>query len=170
MVGHKDFCQLFQALYPRLYSYLLARVGDPETAQDLTADAFARAWQAWGQLEHPEACATYIFSIARHLVASHYRRLLRAERANGRLSRQGDMPMLAEPDELFFHQEDKREVMEALEILSSQEQEVLRLRFEAELGSKEIGRILGIKEAYVRVVIHRALRKLRKTLLGRVAA
>jgi RNA polymerase sigma factor (sigma-70 family) len=45
--------------------------------------------------------------------------------------------------------------------LSEREQEIIRLRFVAELPHREIGRAVGLRAGHVAVILFRALSKLR---------
>jgi RNA polymerase sigma-70 factor (ECF subfamily) len=159
----------FRLFYPRVYSYVLARTGDQDVAQDLTAEAFARAWESWGQLEHQEARASWLWAIARNLVASHFRQSYRRAKGEDRLGTILEPPM-DDPEEAVLASDDKRSLQEALAGLSEREQEVLRLRFEADLDSRQVGDLLGLSDVHVRVILHRALGKLRRAMTGMAAA
>ena len=61
-------------------------------------------------------------------------------------------------------------VLEAVESLSEQEQEVLRLKFQEGLKYREIANITGRTTNAVGVMIHTAIKKLRTQLQADVAA
>ncbi len=69
-----SFSEAFQAFYPRIFSFILARTRDQHVAEDLTAETFVRAYRYWDRLRHEEALASWLFRIAKNLVASHRRR------------------------------------------------------------------------------------------------
>ncbi len=164
-----SFEEEFRRLYPRIYSYIAARTSDPEVAQDLTAEVFARAWESWSQLEHPEARVGWLFTIARNIVASHFRRAHRQAQLAARLQVLGEASP-QDPEEAVLALEERQGLREALATLSQREQEVLRLRFEAGLDSKQVGQLLGLNDVHVRVVTCRALGKLRRAMAQREAA
>jgi RNA polymerase sigma-70 factor (ECF subfamily) len=56
-------------------------------------------------------------------------------------------------------------LLQALGRLSPREQRVLSLRFDARLSNREIAQIVGTTEGNVRVIVFRALRRLR-ALMG----
>jgi RNA polymerase sigma-70 factor, ECF subfamily len=45
-----DFDQLYQVHFGRVLAAAYALTGDPQTAQDLTQEAFCRAWQRWSRI------------------------------------------------------------------------------------------------------------------------
>jgi len=159
----QEFEEEFRHLYPRIYSYIATRTGDPDVAQDLTAEVFARAWESWGQLTHREARVSWLFAIARNMVASHFRHAHRQAQMEGRLRLLVEAPS-QEPEEAVLALEEREGLREALAALSEREQEILRLRFEAELDSKQVGQILGLNDVHVRVITCRALAKLRRAM------
>ena len=69
------FAQLYDRYFPKVYSYLLYRVQDPQVADDLTAQVFERVLTRLDQYR-PErgAFSTWLFAIARNCVKKHWRR------------------------------------------------------------------------------------------------
>jgi RNA polymerase sigma-70 factor (sigma-E family) len=59
-------------------AYLLS--GDPDTADDLTAEAFTAAWQRWDQVRRSDVPLAYVRRIVVNLAASRVRRLVRERR------------------------------------------------------------------------------------------
>ncbi|GBD12555.1 ECF RNA polymerase sigma factor SigM [bacterium HR24] len=158
------FSDAFQAFYPRIFSFILARTRDQHVAEDLTAEAFVRAYRYWDRLRHEEALASWLFRIAKNLVASHRRRTRTLERA---LDRAAHLPQdgngtLPDPEEVVLHKEDLARLKRLLSRLSPREQEVLSLRFEWGMDSRQIGELLGLSDVHVRVIIYRALGRLRR--------
>jgi RNA polymerase sigma-70 factor (ECF subfamily) len=166
------FAEVFQAFYPRLFSFILARTRDQHVAEDLTAEAFVRAYRYWDRLRHEEALASWLFRIAKNLVASHRRRARSLERALDRAARfsPNGSEALPDPEEVVLHKEELAQLKELLSRLSAREQEVLSLRFEWGLDSRQIGELLGLSDVHVRVIIYRALGRLRRGLAAGRAA
>lgn len=159
------FAQLYERFYPRLMAYVLSRVRDHDRAQDVVAETFFRAYLNWGTLRDPNAIGGWLFSTAHNLLVSDLRR-------NGRhapwpdpespqaLRWKGPSPEAAS----LLHDEVDR-LFQALGRLSPREQRVLSLRFDARLSNREIAQIVGTTEGNVRVIVFRALRRLR-ALMG----
>jgi len=158
------FADVFQAFYPRIFSFILARTRDQHVAEDLTAEAFVRAYRYWDRLRHEEALASWLFRIAKNLVATHRRRTRTLERALDRAAHftPNGSEALPDPEEVALHKEELGQLKKLLSRLSAREQEVLSLRFEWGLDSRQIGELLGLSDVHVRVIIYRALGRLRR--------
>jgi len=72
------FARLYRAHTDAVFNYCLFRTGNRPVAEDLTADAFERAWRARHRYR-PERAAfsTWLFTIARRVVIDWQRRQAR---------------------------------------------------------------------------------------------
>jgi RNA polymerase sigma factor (sigma-70 family) len=59
------------AFFPRVYAFILKRVGDPAEAEDLTQETFVQLYRSFGSYEGRSSLLTWTFGIA-HNVCSHY--------------------------------------------------------------------------------------------------
>lgn len=155
---YEFFARQYSEYLPRVLNYMRLRTDDEALAQDLTAHTFERALTRLSTLHDEGAFAGWLFAIARSVIASHYRRhkpLLPLEHAEG------------EPDpgpsvEGQLVQRDELDAMRrALAVLSDREGEIIRLRFVAGLGNREIAQSMSLSEGNVAVILYRALRKVR---------
>jgi RNA polymerase sigma-70 factor (ECF subfamily) len=151
--------------------YLTRRTYDPEVALELTAETFARAFADRKRFRgNADAEAeAWIYAIARHLLARWYRRGQVERRALARLGMQ--VPRL-EADEYERIEElaelpaMRTELAAALQALSHDQREALRLRVIDELSYEQIARRLGVPEPTVRARVSRGLRGLAAALEG----
>ena len=97
----------------------------------------------------------WLFGIARHLLAGHFRRQAKAEPA-------GEIP----PETVAGDSEDRRlpAMREAIAQLAPELRETLELRLADELSYEEIASVLGIPVGTVRSRLHHAVRRLRAAL------
>ena len=156
------FDRLYTDHAARLYSFLAYRTGDPVLAEDLLADVFERALAARTPLDPrkgSELAWLYRIAINRHL--DEARRSGREQRAYERASH----------DQTVRHRGanaqdvgDRQELLEALEVLTAEEREVVALRFGADLTVPEIAAALRTRLTTVDGRLYRALRKLRAEL------
>jgi RNA polymerase sigma-70 factor (ECF subfamily) len=167
MTRHKNdalyefFAREYAEYLPRVLNYVRLRVGDEDTAQDLTAQTFERALSRLHTLRDRGAFGGWLFSIARTIVAGYYRRrkpVLPLESAANCPS-----PEPSAEGQLVQSQE-VAVLCKELARLSSREQEIIRLRFAAGLTNRAIGKMMGLREGNVAVILFRALRKLRRRL------
>jgi RNA polymerase sigma-70 factor (ECF subfamily) len=157
------FNQTYQTYYTKIFAFTYSRVGNVELTKDITADVFLKAYSKGQSLRHEAALATWLFTIARNEVIGYYRRQKRE--AIG-IRREGERRWLLEqgsdPEQWTLDGERAREIMARLRELSQRDQELLALKFDAELSYQEIGRIMDMSEVSVRVAMLRALRRLRE--------
>jgi len=155
------FAQRYREYLPRVLNYVRSRVDDESLAQDLTAQAFERALTNLHTLRKEGAFGGWLFRIARNVVAEYYRR----RRRHVSLEGVGDQPT-ADPsvEGQVVHSQEVDELRRALSGLLPREQEIIRLRFVAGLTNRAIARAMGLREGNVAVILHRALRKVRRTM------
>jgi RNA polymerase sigma-70 factor (ECF subfamily) len=155
------FALLYERHLPGVYRYLSSRVASREEAEDLTSEAFRAAWTSRRAYTGRGTFRAWLFCIVRRTLADHYRggrrpvAVLEDQLAN-RLP--DDAPT---PEEEALRQEQQRAARQLLAGLNAQQQEVLSLRFAAELTYPEIAIVIGKREAAVKKIAQRALEALR---------
>lgn len=157
----------------RLLIWLTRRTYDGQQAVDLVGETYARAWESRarfaGAPEDADALAGWTFGIARHVLADALRRG-RSERAA--LARLHVEPPQLAPDELVRLEELaelgslRAALSGALEDLSPEQRDAVRLRVVEELDYAAIARRLGISEDAVRARVSRGLRTLAVAMEG----
>ncbi len=159
----------FQVIYEHfadpLFRYLYARCGDASLAEDLSGDLWVRVverlprFQLQGD-DHAAAFAAWLYQIARNLVIDVFRR---------RSEHHVDLPEtlvapVARPDEQVLAVEAEQELRTAIEQLTTEQREVILLRFFEERSNAEVARLTGRSEGAVKVMQHRALGTLARKL------
>ncbi len=157
----KPWAELYREYLPRILNYIRLRVDGEDLAQDLTAAVFERAVAKQHTLRKPQAFGAWLFRIARNTVAGYYRR----RRPTVPLEWADDQPAGdPSPPEAVMRREELGRLRAALSTLSEREQEIIRLRFGAGLGNREIGAVMRLRPGHVAVIVFRALRKLQARL------
>lgn len=153
------FTQLYRETFPALYGYLRFRIGDPHLAEDLTAQVFERALPRFMAVRPPERLRAWLFTIARHALADYHR----ARRPGSDLAVVDLLTHLAvdSPEAEALRRDDRRRLATYLQGLNERERDVLGLKFFAGLTNRESARVLGLSEANVAQIVHRAVVKLR---------
>ena len=157
---HSNFARVYDEHVWRVYGFLAYRLGDRDTAEDLTQATFERALRAWSRFDPRRASeSTWLLAIARNLLIDHYRRdrsnLNRADRGApgpGR-ARAGGAAWRASP-----------ELVGALGRLSERDREIVALRFGGDMTGPEIAQLLNLTLANVQQILSRSLRRLRGLL------
>lgn len=156
------FIEAYQCYYTKVFAYVYSRVGNVEVSKDLVAEVFEKAYVKGHGVREPAAYATWLFMVAKNVVIGHYRRHKREISGMDRMKESlslSDPP--ANPEDRTLRRETVFNLMRHLRRLSRRDQELLSLKFEAELGYAEIGAVLGLSDVNVRVSIFRALKRLR---------
>jgi len=151
--------ELFRDLYPRIVRYLSAF--EPGEADDLGSDTWIDVVSALERFEGDErALRALAFTIARRrLIDLHRRRSRRPVEAiePDRLERLGEVGDVEQEAlaELATH-----EALERIARLPREQAEVVLLRVLGGLSAEDVARITGKRPGTVRVIQHRALRRL----------
>jgi RNA polymerase sigma factor (sigma-70 family) len=175
LVASRDDPEAFSELYRRhaedLLRYFARRTLDPEAAAELTAETFAQAFASRGTYtDRGVNGVAWLYGVARHQLG----RFFRTGRVDAAARRRLGMPRRDLPGDDYDRIEDLvdfapiREALgEALETLSPEQREAMRLHVLDELPYVEVARRLGCTEASARQRVSRALRRLALILQDR---
>ena len=155
--------QAFEVLYdfyfPRIYGYVLKRVGDFSVAEDLVSKTFLNVFVNLKKYQHRGySFGAWVYKIATNNLIDHYRKSGKRKKINIDEVRELKDEVSDAPDEMAQHSREKKLVREALRLLPDKYQEVLDLKFFAEKTTGEIAEILETNENNVRVLLFRALK------------
>lgn len=156
--------EAFGALYdyylPRIYRFVLFKVSHREQAEDLTHQTFLKAWEnvrSYKPMGY--SFSSWLYRIARNNVVDYYRQ------SNTHLNIEEVAPealgidnSLSSKIEIRFQWE---EVLVAIKGLNAVEQDVLIMRFIEDMPHKEVAKAVDKSESAVKVIQHRALKKLK---------
>lgn len=157
-----EFAQLYNEFFPKVFAYVYGRVQEKEVSLDIVSDVFEKAYIKVQSLRSPESFGSWLFTIARNEVSSHWRKEKPAAKAAQAAAWEHELHSQPRgPEETVLHQERLHALSELVKQLPKREQEIIALKFDGELTNREIAQILGTSEVNVRVTIFRALRKLR---------
>ncbi len=160
--------ELYKLYFPRVYRYILARMGNPYDAEDLTEEVFLRVLDAIERFQWREApFSAWLFRIAHNAVISQRRK----EGARGRSSPLLEaLPVDSQgPEEMVENRLAVNEIMKEAEKLPEAQRRVIGLRFAAGLTVAETARAMGKGEGNVKVIQHKAVAKLREIFAQRPA-
>lgn len=157
------------ALYQRhshaVLGYLCKRLPTLADAEDVLADVFFTALQVSAQGHTPEL--PWLLTVARRRAADFYRarqrrgapldRGLENEEVEAWPAGQQD-----DPEWRALHAEELRELAALVARLPHEQREAIVLRFAAELPSAQIAAVLGKTDDATRVLLSRAMRRLRE--------
>ncbi|MEA2419193.1 MAG: hypothetical protein QOE60_1399 [Thermoleophilaceae bacterium] len=155
----ETFAALYERTFPRVYAYVASLLRDLEAAEDVTAQAFERAYRRRTTYRSRRGSReAWLFGIARNAALDELRRRNRRVRLEGEPE---DVGAIGADDhaELALRRESVRA---AMGVLDGHERELLALKFSAGLSNTEIAGVLRLSETAVGTRLHRTLTKLRK--------
>lgn len=143
-------------LIRRVYAYVAYRIGDGADAEDVTSDVFERALRYRAsydpKLGSPIAWLT---GIARRCIADSARASVPTRR---------DPDQWPETHSVEVEAIDRLDLASAVRRLDQRSQDLLALRYGADLSTREIGRMLDLRPNAVEVALHRARTRVRQEL------
>ena len=154
--------ELYDRYAPRMYAYIYRRVSDAALAEDLTSELFVRVLKAiQSERAWRDSFVAWLYRIAHNLVVDAYRR------RPPPLVSLDDLPLESDgddPAEMVQGAADRGKLHVAIGLLTSDQQQVLALRFGEGLTAKETARIMKKTTGAVEAMQHRALASLRRIL------
>ncbi|MCH7483574.1 MAG: sigma-70 family RNA polymerase sigma factor [Chloroflexi bacterium] len=157
-----EFSELYNEYFGKVFAYVYGRVQDKEVSLDIVADVFEKAFVKVRSLRSRDSFGSWLFTIARNEVSSHWRKEKPAQKAAREAAIEKELHSQPKsPEEILVHKERLAFLSTLVRGLPKREQEIIALKFDAELTNREIAGVLSTSEVNVRVTIFRALRKLR---------
>jgi RNA polymerase sigma-70 factor (ECF subfamily) len=154
----------FQALYDRwavpVYQYFYHRTGEATSAEDLTSQLFLAAFQALPRYQHRGHFAAWLFTIARNLAKEYYRKTGREvplEIAHDLASPSDPAAELSQADEI-------RGLVQLVRSLPEQDQELIRLRYIANLSFADMAVLFHKRPEAVKKSLYRLQARLQSLL------
>lgn len=160
------FGTLYDRYFNRIYRFIYLKVTNTADAEDLTHQVFLKSWKNIKRFQARKGIpfSSWLYRIAVNAVIDFYR-TSRKETDIELADKQGVLredPGYAERMDMEIEME---QVRGALQKLDSVEQDILLMRFVDRLSNREVAAALQKSEGAVRVLQHRALKKLRNLLL-----
>lgn len=153
-----DFAEFYASATDDCFRAVLASTGDAQAAEDLVAEAFARAWAAWRTVSRHPAPQAWVVRTALNTRVSWWRR------RHGEVTLGLAEVMVAERDNDVSGSVDG-ELMAALLRLPLRQRQVVALRVFLDLDTAHTAQVLGIARGTVTAHMARAIAALREDVL-----
>jgi RNA polymerase sigma factor (sigma-70 family) len=131
-------------------------VHDFDLAEEIVQEAFARMWVSPNTPTTEVEFRRYLYRTITNLANDYFRR--RARRA----ASDGAVPVVVNPVDVAEARASDDAMRAALNILGLRERQAIYLRYFEDQSFAETARIMGARQVTVRVMVHRALGKLRR--------
>lgn len=152
----EQFEALIRARSPELYRFALGLCRNPDQAQDLVQETFARAWRSRDKLRDDKAARAWLYTIVRNEHARLY------ERERPQAWDPAELPAIAVTG--YDTSTEAFSLRRALGQLTPDYRQPLLLQVIGGFTAKEIGEILELNTNTVLTRLFRARQALRKTL------
>ncbi len=162
-----SFSKIYTLYQNNLFNYGLRIIDDVEVVKDVVQDVFIEVWSKREKVEKVKSLKYYLLVILKRRLIDRIRK-----QSSQSLESKADLPYAFTLElsiesniilaETLKHQEDA--IVNAMEILSNREKEIIYLRFYDELSFDEISGLLNISKKTTYNLLHSAINKLRKRL------
>jgi len=152
------FERLVTLMGPRLLRYLSVRTGDPHAAEDALQETLLRAYRGLDRYDPSRSVSAWLFAIASHQAVQYWRSRRQAVPLEAVAS-----PASAGAGALDGMVADERRQgiwSAAASALSDEQYAALWMRYAEGLAVRDIAAALGRSEGSVKVMLHRACRRL----------
>ena len=151
-----DFEALYRTSRDDVYAYVVTLLRDRGAAEDVTAQAFERAFRKQSSYDAGRGGPRgWLFGIARNAALDELRRRKRTTSMPAELPGEADVEARAL---------ERAAVRAALATLKARDREVIALKFHAGLDNAELAQVLGVSPSNAGTLLHRAMTKLREAV------
>ena len=155
----EGFAELYERTFPRVYAYVASLLRDRSAAEDVTAQAFERAYRKRRSYRRARGSMdAWLFGIARNAALDE----LRARKRRATLEVDPEDTGSPAPEDQADVAVRRETVRAALASLDGPERDLIALKFAGELSNGEIARVLRTSESNVGTRLHRTITKLRE--------
>ena len=158
------FTVLYERCIDRVYRHVYYRVSNHAEAEDITQEAFVKAWKAIDKYKRTGApFVTWIITIAGNIIIDHYRKQQKVEFTDEieKISGKDLGNQILGPERQAEINFDNAIIKKAVLQLTGDKQKVILMHFIDGLSYEEIAKALNKNEGAIRVIQYRALSDLR---------
>jgi RNA polymerase sigma factor (sigma-70 family) len=163
--------QIYREMGPAIFRFCRRALPTREDAEDATMEIFSKLWEGkLSQYDETRSFSAWLYRVAaNHCWDILRRRKIRQDKETEDVE---DVP-LEHPDpsqlDRLIEQKTSEEVRHALQKLGARARMALVLRYYSDMSYDEIADALGVRRAFVGVVLLRARHELRQALEGKSA-
>jgi RNA polymerase sigma factor (sigma-70 family) len=163
--------QIYREMGPAIFRFCRRALPTREDAEDATMEIFSKLWEGkLSQYDETRSFSAWLYRVA----ANHCWDILRRRKIRqDKETEDVDEVPLEHPDpnqlDRLIEQKTSEEVRHALQKLGARARMALVLRYYSDMSYDEIADALGVRRAFVGVVLLRARHELRQALEGKSA-
>jgi RNA polymerase sigma factor (sigma-70 family) len=161
----KAYAELLQRYRESVYYMMLKMCGNKDDAEDLTIEAFGRAFKKLDQYSPDYAFSTWLFKIASNNAIDFLRRKkqkqtlsidTKAEHTEGTDHSQNILANTPDPEEAYIRKQKIESVRNLVDNLKPQYKEIINLFYFQEMSHEEISKKLGLPIGTIKAQLFRA--------------
>lgn len=157
-----ELAEVYREHVAPVWRYVRLRVPSDSDAEDVTSQVFEKAMASWPAYDPGRgSVGGWLTGIARHTAADWWRRNGREVPATDAWA---DGVADDDPEGTVLRRLSADDVRRHLGLLTAREREAVALRFGSELTSEQIGDAMGISATAARMLVHRAVKRLREVM------
>jgi RNA polymerase sigma-70 factor (ECF subfamily) len=157
--------QVHDTYYPAIFRFVAFRVGDHETAEDLTSEVFTRLLNAVRDRNAPQnTLRGWLYRVAANVVADYHRKNYKVKHVELDESIKSNV---IDPAEALSSKQLLAELSGALAELTTDQQNVISLRFGYEMAIRDVAQVMGKSEGAVKQLQARAVAALSRKMINR---
>lgn len=158
----RQFAQVYDRYFERIFNFILRRTDDEEISNDLTSQTFLKALNGLKKYEFRGVpFSAWLYRIAHNEVNKYFNKQSRKKVFS--LEQEQLFEFIQPEEDEPFDEERLEKLMSVLKNLPTDAMEVLELRFFEEKNFKEISYILNIGESGAKMRLYRAIEKLKQS-------
>jgi len=158
---------LYEQFFTPVFRYIYRRIGNQETAEDLTQTVFLKIFQSIEKFnDQGVSPLAYFFTVARNTLIDFLKKkkeITLSDSENETLEIEIEVDKSENPDHKMKQKDIQNELNTALQTLHIDQREALSLRFLSGLKNTEISVVMKKSEIAIRQLQCRALQNLRKS-------
>ncbi len=154
-----EFKQVFLPCHRLMYGLAFRIMGDSARAEDMVQDAYMKLWERRGDLDSVDNREAYCMTVLRNVCLD----ALRSDRTSGFIhDQEADVADHCDTMAAVEARDELRQLRKLIDRLPVRQGEVIRLRDICGCSFDEIGRMTGLGEINIRVMLSRARKTLRE--------
>lgn len=157
------YAQLMDEYFEKVYTRMLKMTGQPGDAEDLSMEAFNKAFSKLDQYTPDFAFSTWLYRIAKNNCIDYLRRnkkdndnMVNQQEAGVGIAAHELANQLPSPEQLMITQQETRLLREIVDTLHPKYKDIINLHYFKELSCEEIATKLSLPEGTVKVRLFRA--------------
>ncbi|MDD4761433.1 MAG: RNA polymerase sigma factor [Candidatus Pacebacteria bacterium] len=162
--GKRDsFGKLYDIHQPKIYRFIILKVGNKEESEDITHQVFLSAWQNIKSFRIKEVpFSSWLYKIAKNKIIDYYRSkkpVFSIESVDENTLKSSSFPELLTEKSMELEK-----IRNAMTKITEEQQDVLIMRFIEDLPIKEVAVTLNKSIGAIKLIQFRAINKLKKIL------